>query len=233
MISPFLKGFKICSVPLSIGNMWRTQYFLKMLKFYYSRKTDGETVWYDFLLWWHTKFHPVFLFLNHVHRHLRGGAILATITGCGHLLATAGISYHGHAVHAATGQVLTLSKGPSRRWAQQAGLRFLWVGGQSWRSWEVVSIEVVWIVHGKGIVWALLHVVMTPGKHVRRGRGSPWRRGRARGRTCPCLHHILELGGGERWQLTSISIHFATSATAAITTGGQWGVSAALHSCCN
>lgn len=43
------------------------------------------------------------ILLNHVHRHLRGGAILATITGCGHLLATAGISYHVHAVHAATG----------------------------------------------------------------------------------------------------------------------------------
>ena len=41
--------------------------------------------------------------LHHMHRHLRGGAILAAITGGATLLAWVGIADHMHALHASVG----------------------------------------------------------------------------------------------------------------------------------
>lgn len=115
-----------------------------------------------------------FLFLHHVHGHLRGGAILTSITGAAALLAAPGVADHVHRVHASIGQILALSKGSSRiRGAQQPTLRLLGASGQARRGGEVVSIQVVGVVEGESIVGALLHMVVASTEHVsRRRRGS-------------------------------------------------------------
>lgn len=57
--------------------------------------------------------------LNHVHRHLGGGAgdrrILPAVTGVGRLLVTGRRANHVHAVLHPRGQVLPLAKGPIGR----------------------------------------------------------------------------------------------------------------------
>lgn len=112
-------------------------------------------------------------FLHHVHGHLRGGAILTSITGAAALLATGGVADHVHSVHASIGQVLALSKGPGRRrGAEQTSLGLLRAGGQARRGGEVVSVQVVRVVQGESIVGALLHVVVAPAEHVGGGRGG-------------------------------------------------------------
>lgn len=106
-------------------------------------------------------------FLHHVHRHLRGGAILTSIAGAAALLATTGVANHVHSVHASIGQVLALSEGPSRRrGAEQTSLRLLGAGGQARRGGEVVSVQVVRVVQGESVVGALLHMVVAPAEHV-------------------------------------------------------------------
>lgn len=113
------------------------------------------------------------LFSNHVHGHLSGGAILAAITAAGPLLAAGGVADHVHTVHAAVRQILAFSERSSRGGgAEQATLRLLWAGCQARRGREVVSVQVVRIVKGKGVVCALLHVMMAPSEHVGRGRGG-------------------------------------------------------------
>lgn len=106
-------------------------------------------------------------FLHHVHRHLRGGAILPSVTGAAALLAAGGVADHVHSVHAPIGQVLALGKGPGRRrGAEQTSLGLLGAGGQARRGGEVVSVQVVRVVQGESVVGALLHMVVAPAEHV-------------------------------------------------------------------
>lgn len=111
--------------------------------------------------------------LHHVHGHLRGGAILTSITGAAALLATSSVADHVHSVHASIGQVLALSECPGRRRrAEQTSLGLFGAGGQARRGGEVVSIQVVRVVQGESVVGALLHMVVAPAEHVGRGRGG-------------------------------------------------------------
>lgn len=114
-------------------------------------------------------------FLHHVHGHLRGGgAILTSITGAGTLLARVGVATdHVHTVHTSIGQVLALGEGPARRGgAEQTPLGFLRAGSQAGGGGEVVSVQVVGVVQGEGVIGALLHMVVAPTEHVGGGRGG-------------------------------------------------------------
>lgn len=111
--------------------------------------------------------------LHHVHGHLRGGAILTPVTGAAALLAAGSVADHVHSVHATVGQVLALGEGPRRRrGAKQPSLGLFRAGGQARGGGEVVSVQVVRVVQGEGVVGALLHVVVAPAEHVGGGRGG-------------------------------------------------------------
>lgn len=111
--------------------------------------------------------------LHHVHGHLRGGAILASVTRAAALLATCRVADHVHSVHTSIGQVLALREGSSRRGgAEQTSLRLFRAGGQARGGGEVVSVQVVGVVQGERVVGALLHVVASAEHVGRRGGGS-------------------------------------------------------------
>lgn len=170
-----------------------------------------------------------FQFLHHVHGHLRGGAVLASVAGGAALLAAGGIADHVHRVHASVGQVLALGEGPGGGGgAEQASLRLLGAGGQAGGGWEVVSIQVIGVVQGESVVGALLHVVVAAAEHVGGGRGRSGGGGGGRAGASPSLHHVLELGGREGAQLAAVGVHLAPGAAAA-STAAQRGVGAALH----
>lgn len=116
--------------------------------------------------------------LHHVHGHLRGGAVLTSVTGAAALLATGRVADHVHRVHASVRKVLALGEGAGgRRGAEQTSLRLLGAGGQARRGGEVVSVQVVGVVQGESVVGALLHVVVAPAEHVGGRRGGPGGRG--------------------------------------------------------
>lgn len=149
--------------------------------------------------------------LHHVHGHLRGGAVLSSVAGRAALLAAARVADHVHRVHATIGEILALGEGAGGgRGAQQASLRLLGAGGQARRGGEVVSVEVVGVVQGEGVVRALLHVVVAAAEHVGGGGGGSGGRGRSRARAAPSLHDVLELRGGKRAQLTAVGVHLGS-----------------------
>lgn len=150
------------------------------------------------------------LLLHHVHGHLRGGAVLSSVAGGAALLAAARVANHVHRVHAPVGEVLALGEGAGGgRGAQQAPLRLLGAGGQARGGGEVVSVEVVGVVQGEGVVRALLHVVVAAAEHVG-GGGGPGGGGRSRAGAAPRLHDVLELRGGEGAQLTAVGVHLGS-----------------------
>lgn len=111
--------------------------------------------------------------LHHVHGHLRGGAILTSVTRAAALLTTRSVADHVHRVHASIGQILALSEGPGRRrGAEQTSLGLFRAGSQARRGGEVVSVQVVRVVQGESVVGALLHMVVAPAEHVGGRRGG-------------------------------------------------------------
>lgn len=168
--------------------------------------------------------------LHHVHGHLRGGAILASVARtAGALLATRGVADHVHGVHISVGQVLALGKGSGGGGgAEQASLGLLGAGGQAGGGGEVVSVQVVGVVQGEGVVGALLHVV-APAEHVGGGRGGSGGGGGGRAGATSGLHHVLQLRGRERAQLAAVGVHLAPGAATGIPAGQRGVVSAALH----
>lgn len=111
--------------------------------------------------------------LHHVHGHLRGGAVLASVTRAAALLAACRVADHVHSVHTSIGQVLALREGSRRRGgAEQTSLRLFRAGGQAGGGGEVVSVQVVGVVQGERVVGALLHVVASAEHVGRRGGGA-------------------------------------------------------------
>lgn len=167
-----------------------------------------------------------------MHGHLRGGAVLTAVTGAAALLAAGAVADHVHGVHASVGQVLALGEGPGGRGgAQQPSLGLLGAGGQAGGGGEVVSVQVVRVVQGEGVVGALLHVVVAPAEHVGGGGGGAGGGGGGGAGAAPGLHHVLQLRGREGAELTAVGVHLASGATAAAAAAAQGGVSAALHPC--
>lgn len=149
--------------------------------------------------------------LHHVHGHLRGGAVLSSVARGAALLAAARVADHVHRVHAPVGEVLALGEGAGGgRGAQQAPLGLLGAGGQARGGGEVVSVEVVGVVQGEGVVRALLHVVVAAAEHVGGGGGGPGGGGRSRAGAAPSLHDVLQLRGGKGAQLTAVGVHLGS-----------------------